>query len=82
MNRIIQFNISRDDGTYTAEGVNVPVVTQGETFPELEANIREALVLLFEGEDLSTFGLSPSPTILTSFELPFELPAIEYGGKV
>ncbi|MBM3552622.1 MAG: type II toxin-antitoxin system HicB family antitoxin [Alphaproteobacteria bacterium] len=81
MNRIIQFNVSRDDGTYTAEGVNVPVVTQAESFQELEENIREALTLLFEGEDLSMFGLSPSPTVLTSFELPLELPAIEYGGK-
>lgn len=51
MNRIIQFNISRDDGAYIAEGVNVPVVTQGATFQELEENIREALTLLFGGED-------------------------------
>lgn len=81
MNRITQFNVSRDDGTYTAEGVNVPVVTQGVTFQELEENILEALTLLFEGEGLSTFGLSPSPTILTSFELPIELSTSGYGGK-
>ena len=81
MNRIIQFNVSRDDGTYTAEGVNVPVVTQADTFQELETNIREALLLLFEGESLSAFGFAPSPSVLTSFELPLELPAIEYGGK-
>lgn len=77
MNRIIQFNISRDDGTYTAEGVNVPVVTQGETFQELEVNLREAVTLLFEGEEPSSFGFAPAPSILTSFELP----TVQYGGK-
>lgn len=70
MNRIAQFNVSRDDEMYTAEGVNVPVVTQARTFQELENNIREAVTLLLEGEEPSTFGFADSPSILTSFELP------------
>lgn len=77
MNRIIQFNVSRDECTYTAEGVNVPVVTQAETFQELEVNIREAVSLLFQGEEPSMFGFATSPSILTSFELP----TVAYGGK-
>jgi hypothetical protein len=31
MRNIIQFNISHEDGVYTAEGLNVPVVTDGKT---------------------------------------------------
>lgn len=70
MNRIVQFNVSRDDDMYTAEGMNAPVVTQACTFQELESNIREAVTLLLEGEEPSTFGFADSPSILMSFELP------------
>ncbi len=65
MNRIAQFNVSRDDDMYTAEGVNVPVVTQAHTFQELEDNIREAVTLLLEGEEPSTFGFADSLRIPT-----------------
>ena len=43
MNRIVQFNVSRDDDVHTAEGGNVPVATQAHTFQELKNNIREAV---------------------------------------
>lgn len=77
MSGIIQVNVSRENGTYTAEGVNIPVVTQADTFQELEANIREAVEIFFEGEEPSSLGFAPSPSILTNFELP----AVQYGGK-
>jgi predicted RNase H-like HicB family nuclease len=41
----IIFQISESDGGYVAEGVSVPIVTQGETLDELTANIREAVGL-------------------------------------
>jgi hypothetical protein len=42
---IIQFMVTKEQGVYTADGVNVPVVTEGSTFEELQANIREAVAL-------------------------------------
>ena len=69
MKSIIQFNISREDDIYTAEGVNAPIVTEAETFEELENNIRDAVALYFEGDDPATLGFDKSPAILTSFEV-------------
>ena len=39
-------------------------MTQGETLDEVTANLREAVELHLEGEDLAELGLAPSPTIL------------------
>ena len=49
---------------YVAECVELAVVTQGVTLDETLANLREAVALHIEGEDLSTFGLVPDPTII------------------
>lgn len=76
MKNIIQFNISKEEGVYTAEGVNVPIVTDGKTFEELTTNIREAVSLYFEGEDPQSLGFGLTPSILTNFELP-----LSYGAK-
>ena len=46
-----------------------PLVTQASTLDELARNIREAVALHLEGEDLAELGLAPNPTILASFEL-------------
>ncbi len=46
---IIQLQISESDGGYVAEGVSVPIVTQGDTLDELIANIREVVGLYVEG---------------------------------
>ncbi len=70
MKSIVQFTISKGDEYYVAEGVNVPVVTQARTLDELTQNIREALAVQFEGEDLRTFDLAPEPSVLINFELP------------
>jgi predicted RNase H-like HicB family nuclease len=68
MTNIIQFWISREDGVYTASGVNVPIVTDGTTFEELQVNIKEAVELYFEGEDLAELGFGAAPSILANFE--------------
>ncbi len=70
MSNIIQFYISKGKKFYVAEGVNLPVVTQGETLDELVKNIKEATTLELEGENLSELGLSPDPPLLISFEVP------------
>lgn len=70
MKNIVQFSIFQEDGMYTAEAVNAPIVTQGSTFEELQDNIREAVELYFEDEDPQELGFGRSPSILTSFEVP------------
>ena len=45
MKNIIQFHVYKGDKYYIAEGVDVPVVTQGKTLDELMTNVMEALEL-------------------------------------
>jgi len=69
MKTIIQFNISQEDDTYTADGTNVPIVAEGRTFEELQDNIRDAVALYFEGDDPVSLGFAKMPSILTNFEV-------------
>ena len=69
MKSIIQFSISREDDFYTAEGVNAPIVTEAQTFEELQDNIRDAVALYFEGDDPASLGFDKAPVILTNFEV-------------
>ena len=70
MRRIVQFHIFKGDKYYTAEGTDLPIVTQGKTLDELVENIREAVELHLEGESLADFDIAPNPSILMNFELP------------
>jgi len=77
MQQIIRFNVSHEDGAYTAEGVNAPIVTSGEKFEELSDNIADAVGLFFRDEQPESLGFAPYPSILANIELP----TIAYGGK-
>lgn len=52
-----------------AEGADLPVVTQGETLDELAKNLKEAIELQWEDENLADFGLAERPSVLASFEV-------------
>lgn len=52
-----------------AEGVDLPVVTQGKTLDELMHNIQEAVELHLEGENLADLGLDKDPSVLANIEL-------------
>lgn len=54
---------------YVAECLEIPVVTQGKSLDEVTRNLREAVELHLEGEDLTELGFVPSPTILVTFEI-------------
>ena len=54
---------------YVAECLEIPVVTQGRTLDEVTRNLREAVGLHLEGENLAELGLASSPTILVTFEM-------------
>jgi predicted RNase H-like HicB family nuclease len=69
MKKIIQVHIHKGDKYYVAECLDLPVVTQAESLDELADNLKEALALHLEDEDLAAFGFAPDPSILASFEL-------------
>jgi predicted RNase H-like HicB family nuclease len=56
--RTIQVRIFRGEKKYVAECLDLPVVTQGDTLDEVTANVREAIDLHLEGEDLAELGIA------------------------
>lgn len=50
MKKIPQFTVTKNRGVYTANGVNVPIVTEGRTSAELQTNIEEAVELYLGGD--------------------------------
>ena len=67
--RTIQVRIFRGETKYVAECLDLSVVTEGDTLDELASNVREAIALHLEGEDLAELGLAPNPAILATMEL-------------
>jgi predicted RNase H-like HicB family nuclease len=58
-----------DEGGYVAECLDLAVVTQGRTLDEAVQNLREAIQLHLEGEDLAEMGLVPNPPVLVTLEM-------------
>lgn len=58
-----------DESGYVAECLNLAVVTQGKTLDETVQNLREAIQLHLDGEDLQEMGLVPRPPILITMEM-------------
>ena len=58
-----------DEHGYVAECVEIAVVTQGATLDETVQNLREAVELHLEGEDLADLGLAPDPMLILTMEL-------------
>lgn len=69
MKRTIQVRIFRGEQQYVAECLDLPVVTEAPTLDQLAANIREAISLHLEGENLAELGFADDPTILATMEL-------------
>jgi len=70
MKRIIQVKIYRGEKYYVAECLDLPVVSQGKTLDEVVENVKEAIELHLEGEDLKEWAISPDFSILINLELP------------
>ncbi|MDO8793069.1 MAG: type II toxin-antitoxin system HicB family antitoxin [Vicinamibacterales bacterium] len=60
--------VSRSDGYFVVECLEVAVVTQGRTLDEAIENLRDAVALHLEGEDLVALGLVPWPRLLITYE--------------
>jgi predicted RNase H-like HicB family nuclease len=58
-----------DETGYVAECLNLAVVTQGKTLDETVQNLREAIQLHLDGEDMLELGLMPHPPILVTMEM-------------
>jgi predicted RNase H-like HicB family nuclease len=67
--RTIQVRVFRGEKQYVAECLDLPVVTEAPTLDEVAANIREAIALHLEGEDLAELGISEDATIVATLEL-------------
>jgi Uncharacterised protein family (UPF0150). len=67
--KIIQVKIYKGEKYYVAECVDLPVVSQGKTVDEAAANVREAIDLHLEGENLEEWDILPDFSILVNFEL-------------
>jgi predicted RNase H-like HicB family nuclease len=69
MKRILQARIYRGEKYYVGEALDVPVVTQGATLDEVTQNLREAIALHLEDEDLTELGFEPEPSLVASLEI-------------
>jgi predicted RNase H-like HicB family nuclease len=67
--RTIHVRIFRGETKYIADCMDLPVVTEGETLDETVANIREAIALHLDGEDLGELGFCEGPAIVATMEL-------------
>jgi hypothetical protein len=62
--------VSRGERWFVAECWELPVVTQGRTLDETVSNLRDALALHLEGEDLAALGVARSPRLVVTYESP------------
>lgn len=68
--RIVHALVTHGAGWYSAECLELAVVTQGRTLDETLVNLREAVGLHLEGEDLAAIGLTAPLTLSVTFEEP------------
>lgn len=60
--------IRKGEKYYVAECMEISVVTQGLTLDEAVANLKEAVALHLQGENLEQLGLAPNPTLIITME--------------
>jgi predicted RNase H-like HicB family nuclease len=58
-----------DQPGYVGECAELNVVTQGDSLDTVAENLREAIALALEGEDLAEYGLDPAPVVVVTFEM-------------
>jgi predicted RNase H-like HicB family nuclease len=64
--------IRKGEQQYVAECLEIAVVTQGATIGETLDNLREAVSLHLDGENLAELGLAPDPSILVTMEMELQ----------
>ena len=61
-----QFKVYKGEKYYVAECMDLPVVTQGKTLDEVVENVREAIALHLEGEDLKEWDILSDFSVLVN----------------
>jgi predicted RNase H-like HicB family nuclease len=64
----VTISLGKDSG-YIAECREIAVMTQGQTLDEITLNLREAVELYLEDEDLIDLGFMPKPSLVITFGL-------------
>jgi predicted RNase H-like HicB family nuclease len=67
MRHSIKAFVHQGEDYYVAECMEIAVVTQGKTLDETIANLKEAVALHLEDEDLTDFDLAPHPSLLITW---------------
>jgi predicted RNase H-like HicB family nuclease len=68
----VRFIVVVEDGGYVVDCPALPgCVSEGKTLEESLENIREAMSLHLEGEDLKELGISPDLSVLVNLELEY-----------
>ena len=70
LRHVVHALISRADGWYSAECMEIAVVTQGRTLDEAVTNLKEAVALHLEGEAIGGLGLAAPLTLSVTYEEP------------
>jgi predicted RNase H-like HicB family nuclease len=58
-----------EESGFVAECIELPVVSQGQTLDEVVKNLREAICLHLEDEDLASLGFAPHPPLVINYEM-------------
>ncbi len=61
--------VTRERKFYVAECLELGVASQGESFDEALANLREAVHLYLKGEDPATLNLPTAAPVVTTIEV-------------
>lgn len=69
LKKIVNALVYPGEKGFVAECVEVAVVTQGSTLDETIRNLKEAVKLHLEGENLTEWGLAENPTIVATLEV-------------
>ena len=69
MKNSIYFHIFKGEKQFVAEGVGVPVITQGKTLDALYKNIKEAVSLYLESRSARRSFNTRHPSIFMNIEL-------------
>lgn len=60
--------VEESEGWYVAECLETAVITQGRSLDETLTNLRDALELQLDDEELARLGLAPAPRLVVSYE--------------
>lgn len=69
MKKMIKAEIYYDGEYYCAKCLDFDVFTQGKTLDEVTDNLKEAIKLHFEDDDIATFDIIPNPSLFTMMDL-------------